>query len=237
MHTNTIFDNIQHILARIQRACEYSGRHADDVKLLLATKTVSPERIKLALASGCCLIGENKVQEVKEKFDALSDTPHISHFIGHLQTNKVKDILKYDIRCIQSVDRLSLAQKLQERLTLMDKSIDILIQVNTSQEDSKFGVAPDETLTLVRQIATMDRLNIKGLMTIGALSDDEQIVRACFVRLRTLKEQIQALNLPNVAMDELSMGMSGDLEIAISEGATIIRVGSAIFGQRTYTSA
>lgn len=231
-NNNDIAHNIRTILTRIENACQSAGRSPDTVKLLLATKTVSPERIKIALATGQMLIAENKVQEAKEKYPALLDTPHSSHFIGHLQTNKVKDLLKCDIRCIQSLDRPSLAEKLHHELSKAGKSIDVLIQVNTSGEDSKFGIAPSAALQLAQDVAAFDTLHIKGLMTIGILSDDENEVRACFHRLTELQAQIRALNLPNVSMDELSMGMSGDLEIAISEGATIIRVGTAIFGQR-----
>lgn len=229
-----ILHNIKTIQQRMAEACLRSGRKVEEVKLLLATKTVSAERINIALNAGLTLIAENKVQEIKEKFDDLKDTPHCSHFIGHLQSNKIKDILKYDISCIQSVDRLDLAQKLQQRLELEDKTIEVLIQVNTSNESSKFGVAPEEAIALVKNIATLNRLKIKGLMTIGLFSSDSEKLRSCFRILKNLQQEIIALKLPGVEMQELSMGMSGDLEIAIEEGATLIRVGTAIFGARQY---
>ena len=200
----------------------------------MATKTVDADRIKVALRSGQHLIGENKVQEVKDKYEALKEVPHESHFIGHLQTNKIKEILRCEVACVQSVDRLKLAEKLQQRLMLEDRQLDVLIQVNTSEEESKFGVHPDEALALVRAVAGLDRLHIKGLMTIGLFSAEEQKVRACFRRLKNIQQQVEALHLPGVEMQTLSMGMSGDLEIAIAEGATIVRVGTDIFGKRQY---
>lgn len=199
---------------------------------MLATKTVTAERIKIALQAGQTLIAENKVQELKEKYEELQEIPHNNHFIGHLQTNKIKEILKYNVSCVQSVDRLDLAQKLHQRLTAENKTIDILIQVNTSYEESKYGVAPDQVIDLVRQISVFHTLHIKGLMTIGLLSAEAERVRKCFQLLKKIQQQIIMLDIPNVSMQELSMGMSGDLEIAIAEGATIVRVGTAIFGQR-----
>lgn len=234
MERNTLIKDLNRVVKRIEFACKKAERDPKNVRLLLATKTVNPDRIKLAIEAGQQLIGENKIQEVKEKFEALKDSPHESHFIGHLQTNKVKDILKYNIQCIQSLDRLELAEKLQERLIAENKEIDVLIQVNTSKEASKFGIAPQYALNLVKKISEMDRLHIKGLMTIGLFSDDRDAVRLCFQKLKNLQLTIVSLNLPGVSMKELSMGMSGDLEIAIEEGATIVRVGTAIFGKRIY---
>lgn len=229
-----ILNNLNIILDRIEKACLKSNRNPNEVKLLLATKTVSAEKIKVALQVNQTLIAENKVQELKEKFDDLKDIPHTNHFIGHLQTNKIKDILKYDVSCIQSVDRLDLAEKLQQRLTLENKTIEVLIQVNTSNEESKFGAKPENTIELIQQIAKLDRLKIKGLMTIGLFSSETEKVRKCFQILKSIQQEIIKQNIPNVEMNELSMGMSSDLETSIEEGATIVRVGTAIFGQRMY---
>lgn len=229
-----IIENLNHILQRIETACNKSKRDPSEVRLLLATKTVSPEKIKVALQAGQTLIGENKVQEVKEKFDALSDTPHETHFIGHLQTNKIKDVLKYNVSCIQSLDRLNLAEKLHQRLTFEKKTIDVFIQVNTSGEESKFGINPEKAIELTKQVAAFDTLKIKGLMTIGLFSAETEKVRACFKKLKNIQQQLIALNIPGIAVKELSMGMSSDLETAIEEGATIVRVGTAIFGKRIY---
>lgn len=227
-----ILDKLRTIKSRIKDACENSGRNPDEVKLLLATKTVPAERIKIALQSGHTLIAENKVQELKEKYEALSAVPHNNHFIGHLQSNKIKEILRYDVTCVQSLDRLDLAEKLHQRLVTENKTLDVLIQVNTSGEESKFGVHPDNAIELVKQVAQLGTLKIKGLMTIGLLSAENEAVRQCFRLLKDIQQKISALDIPNVAMKELSMGMSGDMEIAIEEGATIVRVGTAIFGKR-----
>ena len=229
-----IIRNLDQINQRILSACEKAGRNPNEVRLLLATKTVSAERIKIALNAGHTLIAENKVQELKEKFEALKEIPHINHFIGHLQTNKIKDILKYNVSCIQSLDRIDLAEKLHQRLQTENKTIEVLIQVNTSNEESKFGINPDNVIELVKQVAELETLKIKGLMTIGLFSAETEKVRSCFQLLKNIQQQIIALKILNVEMKELSMGMSGDLETAIEEGATIIRVGTAIFGQRIY---
>jgi pyridoxal phosphate enzyme (YggS family) len=229
-----LLHNLEIINQRIKNACEKAGRNADEVKLLLATKTVSAERIKLALENGETLIAENKVQELKEKYEDLKDIPHENHFIGHLQTNKIKDILKYDVRCVQSLDRLDLAEKLHQRLVMEGKTMDVLIQVNTSDEESKFGIHPDFAIDLVKKVSEFDTLKIKGLMTIGLFSAETEKVRTCFKILKNLQQEIIQQNIPNVEMKELSMGMSSDLETAIEEGSTIVRVGTAVFGARIY---
>jgi len=145
-----------------------------------------------------------------------------------------KDILKYGISCVQSVDRIELAEKLQQKLAERNQQMDVFIQVNTSNEESKFGVTPENALELVKQVAQLPNLTIKGLMTIGLFSSDEEKIRQCFKRLKQIQQDVTQLALPNVDVSELSMGMSGDLEIAIEEGATIVRVGTAIFGKRIY---
>lgn len=227
-------NNINTILHRIETACINSGRSPKEVKLLMATKTVSAENIKLAFNAGQRLIGENKVQEIAQKYDSLKGSKHEVHFIGHLQTNKIKDILKYDISCIQSIDNFRLANKLQNKLENDDKEIDILIQVNTTNEDTKFGVSPDGLVDLVKQISLLNRIHIKGLMTIGLFSNDYVKVRSCYRLLKELQQKVIQSNIPNIDMSELSMGMSNHLEIAIEEGATMVRVGTAIFGERIY---
>ena len=229
-----IKENIQYILKRMENACIANNRDPQEVQLLLATKTVPADRIRIAMAAGQTVLGENKIQEIKEKYHDLLDLKPTNHFIGHLQTNKIKDILKYDVTCIHSIDRLDLATKLHQRLTLENKTMDVLIQVNTSQEESKFGIAPEHALALIQEVAQLDTLHIKGLMTIGLFSADEAQIRPCFKLLKSIQQQALELNIPGVEMKELSMGMSGDLEIAIAEGATIVRVGTAIFGERIY---
>lgn len=232
--TTSLLMNLKSVLRRMEQACLQANRNPESVRLLLATKTVSADRIKKALHAGQLLIGENKVQEIKEKYDALKDTPHELHFIGHLQTNKIKDILNYGVTCVQSLDRLDLAEKLHRRLRDTGRSLDVFIQVNTSGEASKFGVAPEEALALTESVAQLSTLRIRGLMTIGLFSAETEKVRVCFKSLKAVQEEIIAANIPGVVPKELSMGMSGDLETAIAEGATLIRVGSAIFGQRIY---
>ncbi len=228
-----ILDNIKTISRRIQAACDKSGRNYQEVQLLLATKTVSAENIKIALESGEMLMGENKVQELKEKYEALKSIEHKTHFIGHLQTNKIKDVLKY-ADCIETVDRLELVQKLDQRLQIEGRSLDILLQVNTSYEESKFGVDPSSIIEFAKEVSKFDTLKVKGLMTIGLFSADETKVRECYKLLSNLKSELELLQLSNFELKELSMGMSNDLEIAIEEGATIVRVGTAIFGTRIF---
>ncbi|MBK7681884.1 MAG: YggS family pyridoxal phosphate-dependent enzyme [Bacteroidia bacterium] len=225
-----IIENIANIKYRIRVAAEFSNRNPAEIKLLLATKTVSAQNIITAIETGETLIGENKIQELKDKYEELKNTPHQTHFIGHLQTNKVKEVTKY-ADCIQSVDRLDLAEKLQSRLEFEDKTIDVFIQVNTSYEASKFGVSPENTLTFAQQVKQLDRLNIKGLMTIGLFSAETEKVRKCFQLLKNIQIQMLEKDFP---VYELSMGMSNDLETAIEEGSTIIRIGTAIFGKRPY---
>lgn len=226
-----IISNIKLINNRIKKACESSGKSSQEIKLLLATKTVSAENIKIALHQGQTLIGENKIQEVKEKFDDLSSVPHQAHFIGHLQTNKVKELLRYNIDCLQSLDRIRLARKLQNRLEYEDKTMDVFLQFNTSYEESKFGIAPENALSFAQEVQQLDRIRIKGLMTIGLFSANEVKVRKCFQLLKRVQTDLLDKGF---SINELSMGMSGDLEVAIEEGATIIRVGTAIFGKRKY---
>lgn len=231
---STIAENISKIKNRIEIACKRSGRKPKEIKLLLATKTVDCKRIEEAFQCGETLIAENKVQEVKHKYDDLKAFSFEQHYIGHLQTNKVKEILKYNISCIQTIDRIGLVEKLHNQLTLENRTIDVLIQVNTSNEESKFGIMPNEALGFVKQVSEFKTLKIKGLMTIGVFSSDFDKVRACFRLLKSIQQQITDAQITDLEMNELSMGMSGDLEIAIEEGATMIRVGTAIFGQRQY---
>jgi pyridoxal phosphate enzyme (YggS family) len=223
--------NIQNIYQQIQTVCHRLGRNPAEVKLLLVTKTVSAETIKEALDVGVNLIGENKIQEALAKYQILKNENIEWHFIGHLQTNKIKDVLKF-AHMIQSVDRLDLVQKLSARLQLENKIMPILIQVNTSREASKFGVAPEDALSLIPEAAKYPNLQIKGLMTIGANSEDEAKVRESFRLLKKIQQQVIHAQIEGVSMEILSMGMSGDFEMALEEGANLVRIGSAIFGER-----
>ena len=228
-----IQENIRHIMKRIQTACKKAGRDPKEVQLLLATKTVEPERILQAFSCGCTLIGENKIQELRDKYEALSVVPHTAHFIGHLQSNKIKEVVQY-AQCIQSIDNLDTAQKLEQRLAQEGRNLDVLVQVNTSAEKSKFGCVPEDADLLVKAIAALPHITIRGFMTIGLFSGEEEKVRACFRCLKQVQKRVAAIALPNVSTDILSMGMSGDLEIAIEEGSTMLRIGTAVFGERQY---
>lgn len=230
---NEIKDKLVLIHQRIEAACKKVNREPNDIRLLLATKTVPAEKIALTLQCGEMLIGENKVQELKEKNEILSKYNPKRHFIGHLQTNKIKDVLKY-VTCIESIDRLDLVQRLDQRLQYEGRNINILVQINTSYENSKYGIDPQQAIPFIKEVSKYETLNIKGLMTIGLFSSENEKVRKCYRLLKNIKEQIVAENIPNVEMRELSMGMSGDMETAIEEGATIVRVGTAIFGKRIY---
>lgn len=224
----------QRILAvrqKIQEACQRVGRSPESVRLMLVTKGVNLEYIRNALACGETLLGENKVQEALAKVKALQGFSAEWHFIGHLQTNKIKDVLRF-AQMIQSVDRLELAQKLNQKLYQEGRHMDILIQVNTSYETSKFGVYPEKALELIQRVAELPALRIRGLMTIGLFSEKETAVRDCFRRLREVQARASSLNLPRTSWDILSMGMSGDFEWAIEEGSTLIRIGTSIFGAR-----
>lgn len=224
-------NNLRALQKRIELACERVGRDKDSVRLMLVSKTVDIARIKQAVSLGFHLFGENKVQELSSKSHQLQDSQVEFHFIGHLQKNKIKKCLD-SAQVIQSVDHFTLALEMQRQLELADSIKQIYIQVNTSQEISKFGVAPDCTVELIRQISKLDRLQIRGLMTLALFSQDESRVRPCFKILKLLQTQVMDMGIPNVDLQELSMGMSGDYEVAIEEGATIVRLGTAVFGER-----
>lgn len=225
-----IVAHIREIKERMAQACVRSGRKPDRVRLVMVSKTIALPEIRIALESGEFLLGENKAQELRSKAPELQDTPARWHFIGHLQSNKIKDVLPW-VEMIQSVDRLSLAQKLSQKLSAEGRSLPILVQVNTSYEDQKSGVLPEEAPELLQRIAELPGLELKGLMTIGLLNGNESQTRDCFRRLREVQAQAQE-QLPEAELSELSMGMSGDYLWAIEEGATLVRVGSAIFGLR-----
>ncbi len=222
-------ENLESVRQRMELACQASGRKKEDVKLLLATKTVPLEKLKIAIQAGETLFGENKAQELLGKLPLMQQYNQVEwHFIGHLQTNKVKDVVKY-VKLIHSVDRLRLGQALHHQLLKENKTMDILVQINTSYEESKFGAPPEAALELVEQLSQFETLNIKGLMTIGKLNASNDETRHCFRLLKQIQAQIMVEKFPRVEMDTLSMGMSGDFKVAIEEGATIIRVGTSVF--------
>ncbi len=214
---------------RIARAAERVGRTADAVEVVAVSKTRSAQEVEAACRCGLRLLGENRVRETANK-KALVGEEAAWHLIGHLQSNKAgKAVELFDM--VQSVDRLSLAHALARRAAAAGRRLDILVQVNTADSESQSGAAPEEAVNLVGQIAELPSLQVRGLMTIGAHATDEALVRASFARLRLLREDIITADLA-VRMDYLSMGMSGDFEWAIAEGANLLRLGTAIFGAR-----
>lgn len=230
----SIAENIEKLNKRIENFTAKVKRDPSEIKLLAVTKTHPLPIIEEAITHGIEYIGENRIQEAEEKIPFLKDKIREFHFIGHLQSNKIKKLMKLEPALIHSIDKLETARKLNEHLGELQKKQDILIQVNTSAEISKFGIDPQETISFVREIAKLENLQIMGLMTIGMFTSDETIIRKCFQTLRRLFEEIKQKNIPGVKMKFLSMGMTDDFEIAIEEGANIIRIGSAIFGARNY---
>jgi pyridoxal phosphate enzyme (YggS family) len=227
-----ILQRLMRVRAEVDAAATAAGRDPADVRLLLATKTQSPDRIITALRAGITLIGENRVQEVVAKADELADVPHELHFIGHLQTNKINQLLGR-ISCLQTLDSVELAEKLQHRLQTRQAQLDVLVQVNVSGEESKSGVAPEAAPDLVAELARFPALIVRGFMTVGLNSTDRGEVRSGYRLLAQLRDTVQQQGLPNAEKAvELSMGMSGDFADAIAEGATIVRLGSAVFGPR-----
>jgi len=234
-HAETLEDfkaNLTAVRARIAAAEAAAGRPTGSVRLLPVSKTVPEERLRIAIAAGMDFLGENKVQEAARKAENLADIPGLKFsVIGHLQTNKAKYVARFAHE-FQALDNLRQATALQRRLEAEDRTLDVFVQVNTSAEESKFGLEPAATAGFLKQLPAFDRLQVKGLMTLAVFSADTARVRTCFVTLRELRERL-AQDLPEgIALEELSMGMSGDFELAIAEGATVVRVGQAIFGAR-----
>ncbi len=226
----SIADNFKIVQDRIAAAAKRSGRDPAMVKLVVVTKTVDVERIREAAADGAEILGENRVQEAKEKIEKLG--PIASwHLIGRLQSNKAKYAVRlFDL--IHSVDNIGLAKEIDRQAAKIGKVQDVLIEVSIAGEASKAGMAVESTAGFVKEAATFKNISIKGLMTIPPFSDNPDAVRPYFRKLRELAASIARENIPGVSMQELSMGMSGDFEVAIEEGATIVRVGTAIFGER-----
>lgn len=230
MKEDIIF-NLKQVHHRIEKACQDSGRDVSDVQLLLATKTVPADKIQIAVEAGENLIGENKMQELRDKDAELKNLNINRHFIGHLQTNKVKDVLKY-VSCIQSLDRLSLAEELHKQLQKEGRNIDVFVQVNTSFEESKFGLPPADVIPFIKEIKKYDTLKIKGLMTIGLLDVEKEKMRPSLRLLCEIRDKIYDVKIENLTDLKLSMGMSQDLELAVAEGSNLVRVGTSIFGNR-----
>jgi len=225
--------NLATVDARIEAACARVGRPLNSVRLLPVSKTVEESRIRLAHQAGCVLLGENKVQEASRKWQAMSDLQSLRwSVIGHLQTNKAKVVAQFASE-FQALDSLRLARALDRHLQDAGRSLDVFVQVNTSGEDSKYGLRPEDVPAFLGELPAFSALRVRGLMTLAVLSAEPERVRACFSLLRELRDQLRQDAPAGIELDELSMGMSGDYEIAIEEGATVVRVGQAIFGARS----
>lgn len=227
-----IRDNLDKVKRRMEEACAQSSRAAEDVKLIAVSKTKPISALQEAYSCGCRDFGENKVQELVEKYEALPKDIRW-HMIGHLQRNKVKYIVD-KVFLIHSVDSLRLAQEIEKEAAKLEKTVNILIEVNVAGEESKFGVTPEEAPAMVKEIAKMPHIRVEGLMTIAPYVVTPEENRRFFAQLRKIYVDIIHKNIDNVFMEELSMGMTGDYEVAITEGATYIRVGTGIFGERDY---
>lgn len=227
-----ILENIKDVKEKIKFACEKSGRNPEDVTLIAVSKTKPYTDIEEALKSGILDYGENKVQELCEKFDILpADIKW--HMIGHLQRNKVKYLVG-KTELIHSVDSLRLAEQIEKDFAKANETANVLIEVNMAQEESKFGITSVETEKLIRDIAKLPHIKIKGLMTIAPFTENPETNRIYFRNMKQLSVDIESKNIDNVTMSVLSMGMTGDYQVAIEEGATMVRVGTGIFGNRNY---
>lgn len=229
---NYISKNIDYIKSEIINSCKKVNRE-NGINLIAVTKTVDIDAINEAIESGITDVGENKPQELARKYDFIGDKVRW-HQIGSLQTNKVKYIID-KVYMIHSIDRLSLCEEIQKRAEKINKTINCLIQVNISEEESKQGISKDEAIDFIKTISEKYKnIKVKGLMTMAPYTEDESIIRDTFKGLKDLSEEISRENIENVYMDELSMGMSNDFKIAVEEGSTLVRVGTSIFGERNY---
>jgi pyridoxal phosphate enzyme (YggS family) len=219
------------IAERIRKAALDSGRDPESIRLVVVSKTVSVERVEEAIKAGVTIFGENYVQEAREKFNRLASYSVSWHFIGHLQSNKAKYAVRlFDL--IHSVDSLKLARELDRQAQKIDKIQDVLIQVNVADDPAKSGVSAEKAYRLIKEIGNLKNLAVKGLMTMPPYFYAPEKVRPYFRSLRHLRDDIKNLGMVNVTLEELSMGMTGDFEVAIAEGATLVRIGTAIFGER-----
>lgn len=225
-------DNLAQVEKNIQLACEHAGRDRSEVTLIAVSKTKPVEMLQEVYEQNIRDFGENKVQEMCEKMELLPDDIHW-HMIGHLQTNKVKYIIG-KTALIHSVDSLRLAEEIHKQAVKKNVIVPILVEVNIAGEESKFGIQKEDTIALVRKIAGLSNLKIQGLMTIAPYTENPEDNRLYFREIKQLSVDINMQNIDNVNMDVLSMGMTGDYMVAIEEGATVVRVGTGIFGERNY---
>ena len=225
-------ENLQQVNANIEKACAAVSRDPGEVTLVAVSKTKPVSMLQEAYDAGARVFGENKVQELCDKFEHIKSPVHW-HMIGHLQTNKVKYLVD-KVCLIHSVDSLKLARQISKEAEKKQVECDVLIEVNVAQEESKFGITTDETLALIREVAVLPHVHIKGLMTIAPFVDDPEENRPVFRSLYELSKTVAKEQIPDVSMEILSMGMTNDYMVAIEEGATMVRVGTGIFGERNY---
>jgi hypothetical protein len=230
-----IHANVDTIQRRIAGACKRVGRTPDEVTLVAVSKTFPAEALREAVRAGVTDIGENYVQELLAKREQLAPEQIRWHFVGHLQSNKVRHIASW-ITLIHAVDNLGVAQEIDRRAARAGRVIDFLVEVNTTGEETKFGVSPDATVSFLRSLDSLTHIRVAGLMTIGPFLPDPEGSRPMFRMLQQLRDEARALHQANVTMRHLSMGMTGDFEVAVEEGATLIRIGTAIFGSRVKRS-
>ena len=224
--------NLASVRARIGAACARAGRDPSEVELLPVSKTVPAERLRLVYAAGARKLGENKVQEAREKSETLADLTDLHwSVIGHLQTNKAKYVARFASE-FHALDSLRVAAELDRRLQIEGRGIDVYVQVNSSGEESKFGLEPADVPGFVKELPAFSALRVRGLMTLALFSSDLARVRECFVLMRGIRERLRQDAPDGLSFEGLSMGMSGDFEAAIEEGATVVRVGQSIFGAR-----
>ncbi|MBT2678492.1 YggS family pyridoxal phosphate-dependent enzyme [Bacillus sp. ISL-35] len=223
-----VAENLEVIQSQIANACKIAGRKLDEVKLIAVTKYVSPERAQEAINAGVINLGENRDEGLLDKISHLQDKP-VWHFIGTLQTRKVKNIIDH-VTYIHSLDRLSLAKEINKRARSKMKC---LIQVNASGEESKHGLEPEDVIDFIQELKQYPNIEISGLMTMAPLTEDEQVIRDCFRNLKNLQAEIQKLELDYAPCHELSMGMSNDFKIAVEEGSTMVRIGTALVGNES----
>ena len=227
-----IKENIENIEMKIKAACQKSGRKREDVLFLVVSKTIDVPRIKEAVDCGMNSLGENKVQEIMDKYEPMGEGIKW-HLIGHLQTNKVKYIID-KVELIHSVESVKLAEEINKRAAAKGITANILLEINIAGEESKFGIRPEECEQMVREISVLPNISIKGLMTVAPFVENSEENRKYFRQMKQLLVDINSKKIDNVNMTELSMGMTGDYEVAIEEGATIVRIGTGVFGARVY---
>ena len=222
---------LKNVNDRISNAAYACGRDPETIRLVAVSKTIPADMVREAINAGVTILGENYIQEAREKINELSAFPVSWHFIGHLQTNKAKYAVRlFDL--IHTVDSLKLARELNKQAKKINKIQQIMIQINISMESSKSGVYEQDSLSLIRDISCLQNLSIRGLMTMPPFFNSPEKARPYFSALRKLRDKIKKEAIQNVSMQELSMGMTGDFEVAIEEGATLVRIGTAIFGKR-----